>query len=27
MTVTMTTLTLWAGHDPGRSCMSVILGS
>ena len=27
MAVTMTALTLWAGHDPARSCMSVILGS
>ena len=27
MAVTMTALTLWAGNDPGRSCMCVIFGS
>ena len=27
MAVTVTALTLWAGHDPGRSCAAVILGS
>ncbi len=27
MGVTMLALTLWAGDDPGRACMSVILGS
>lgn len=27
MAVTMAALTLWAGTDPGRSCMSVIFGS
>ena len=27
MAVTMAALQLWAGSDPGRSCMSVILGS
>lgn len=25
--VTMAALTLWAGHDPGRACLSVVLGS
>ena len=27
MAVTMAALTLWAGSDPGRACMSVIFGS
>lgn len=27
MAVTMAALTLWAGTDPGRACMSVIFGS
>ena len=27
MTITLTALTLWAGSDPGRACLSVILGS
>ncbi len=27
MAVTMTALTLWGGHDPGRACQSVVLGS
>ena len=27
MAITMTVLTLWAGTDPGRACLSVILGS
>ncbi len=27
MAVTMGALTLWAGHDPGRSCQAVVLGS
>ena len=27
MAVTMTALTLWAGHDPGRACQSVVFGS
>ena len=27
MAVTMAALTLWAGHDPGKSCLSVVLGS
>ena len=27
MAITMTVLTLWAGSDPGRACLSVILGS
>ena len=27
MAMTMATLTLWAGNDPGRACMCVILGS
>ncbi len=27
MTVTLTALTLWAGSDPGRACISVIFGS
>ena len=27
MAVTMIALTLWAGADPGRACLSVILGS
>lgn len=27
MAVTMAALILWAGHDPGRSCLSVVLGS
>ena len=26
MAVTMTMLTLWAGHDPAKACQSVILG-
>ena len=27
MGVTVSALTLWAGHDPGKSCQAVILGS
>lgn len=27
MAITMAALTFWAGHDPGRSCLSVVLGS
>ena len=27
MALTMAALTLWAGHDPGKACLSVILGS
>lgn len=27
MAVTLGTLTFWAGHDPGRSCTAVVLGS
>ena len=27
MAITMGALTLWAGHDPGKSCLSVVLGS
>ena len=27
MTVTLSALTFWAGHDPGRSCSAVVLGS
>lgn len=27
MVVTMTVLTLWAGHDPAKACQSIILGS
>ena len=27
MAITMTALTLWAGADPGRACLCVILGS
>ena len=27
MGVTVTALTLWAGHDPGKSCQAVVLGS
>ena len=27
MAVTMTVLTLWAGHDPAKACQSIILGS
>ena len=27
MAVTLSALTLWAGHDPGRSCTAVVLGS
>ncbi|MBP3478197.1 MAG: polysaccharide biosynthesis C-terminal domain-containing protein [Oscillospiraceae bacterium] len=27
MVCTVTLLTLWAGHDPGKACQSVVLGS
>lgn len=27
MAVTVAALTLWAGHDPGKSCQAVVLGS
>jgi stage V sporulation protein B len=27
MGVTLVALTLWAGHDPGKSCAAVVLGS
>ena len=27
MGITMALLVIWAGHDPGRACMSVVLGS
>ncbi|MBR3973217.1 MAG: polysaccharide biosynthesis C-terminal domain-containing protein [Oscillospiraceae bacterium] len=27
MAITMAALTFWAGHDPGRACLSVIIGS
>ena len=27
MALTMGALVLWAGHDPGRACLSVVLGS
>ena len=27
MGITMAALTFWAGHDPGRACQSVVLGS
>ncbi len=27
MGLTMAALTLWAGHDPGRACLCVVLGS
>ena len=27
MAVTMTALAFWAGHDPGKACQSVVLGS
>lgn len=27
MSITLAALTFWAGHDPGKSCLSVVLGS
>lgn len=27
MSITLATLTLWAGNDPGKACLSVVLGS